>query len=36
MIQKTRAIILQYSKYGDNKLILNTFSEDFGRLSFAL
>ena len=36
MIQKTRAIILQYTKYGDGKLMINAFSEDSGRTSFSL
>lgn len=36
MTLKTRAIILQVSKYSDSKLMLNTFSEEFGRMSFAL
>ena len=36
MTEKTKAVILQAHKYGDNKLILNTFSEKFGRMSFSV
>jgi DNA repair protein RecO (recombination protein O) len=35
MTEKTEAIILQYNKYGDNKLMINTFSRENGRMSFS-
>lgn len=35
-MEKTDAIILHCSKYGDNKLIVNTFTRDNGRMSFSV
>lgn len=36
MLEKTEAIVLQCSKYGDNKLIVNTFSREYGRMAFSV
>ncbi|MCQ2253321.1 MAG: recombination protein O N-terminal domain-containing protein [Bacteroidales bacterium] len=35
-MEKTEAIVLHVSKYGDNKLIVNTFSKNIGRVSFTV
>ncbi len=35
-MEKTEAIILHCSKYGDNKLIVNTFTRNNGRMSFSV
>ncbi len=35
-MEKTEAIILHCSKYGDNKLIVNTFTRENGRMSFSV
>ena len=35
-MEKTEAIILTYTKYGDNKLIVNTLTRGNGRMSFCL
>lgn len=34
MIEKTKAIVIHYVKYGDDQLIVDLFTEKFGRLSF--
>jgi len=36
MTEKTQAIILQVTKYGDGKFMLNTFTSELGRASFSL
>ncbi|MCQ2973687.1 MAG: DNA repair protein RecO [Bacteroidales bacterium] len=35
MKEKTEAIILQTTKYGDNKIIVNTYSRKYGKMGFA-
>lgn len=35
-MEKTEAIILHVSKYGDNKLIVNTFTKHYGRVSYSV
>lgn len=35
-MEKTEAIVLHCSKYGDNKLIVNTFTREYGRMSFSV
>ncbi len=35
-MEKTEAIVLHVSKFGDNKLIVNTFTKQNGRMSFSV
>ncbi len=36
MLTKTEAIVLRTVKYGDQKMIVDMLTEEFGRLSFAV
>ena len=36
MLTKTEAVVLRTVKYGDQKMIVDMLTEEFGRLSFAV